>query len=137
MKLKVKYNKVYLVGYDANRSSAHRVTSREGLVKPKEIRFSGNVATEVPDTCYGVLELTEDLWHKWFDDCSMLPNMATIDIAAETLIKEPGIFYGCPLCSFHLKDRMLTNKHVQEHVNKFVTQFDFEVEETNDTIVKE
>jgi hypothetical protein len=129
LKLKAKYNSIYLVGYNECKSAAFRVSEREGVVKPREVRFTGNVSTENPEITYGVLEINDELWFKWFDGSKMLPQMSTCDKAAETLIKESGIYYGCPLCSFKTKSRDISKHHIDEHVNKFITQFTFELEE--------
>lgn len=129
LNLKAKYNKIYLVGYRDSKSASFRVTTREGASKPKEVKFFGNVSSEVPDNEFGVLELSAELWQQWFADCTMLPQMATYSSAAAVLVKEANIFYGCPLCSFHTKDKKVADKHIDEHVNKFITQFEFELEE--------
>jgi hypothetical protein len=129
MRVKAKYNSIYLVGYNASKSSGFRITDRIGVVKPKEVKFFGNVSTENPEITYGVLEINETLWKEWFGDGPFIKGMSSARSAAEIFVKEPGIYYGCPLCSFKVKDKGLAEKHISEHVNKFITQFDFEVEE--------
>lgn len=136
MKLKVSFNHIYLVGYNSNRSSEHRVTERDGTNKPKTVRFVGNYVTEFPEVTYGTLVIDEDIWKKWFDGSKFLPGMETATSAAEVLVREPGVYYGCPVCSYKTKSRKDADIHVTEHINKFITQFDFEVEETNDKTVK-
>jgi hypothetical protein len=137
LKVRAKYNSIYLVGYNDCKSAGFRITERQGVVRPKEVKFFGNIATENPEITYGVLEINENLWKQWFGDGPFIKGMNTARSTAEILVKEPGIYYGCPICSFKVKDRKLADKHIDEHVNKFISQFEFELEENNDTIVEE
>jgi hypothetical protein len=124
LKLSVKFNDIYLVGYNENKSSSHRVTERVGIVKPKEVKFFGNVATETPDVCYGVIQINEDLWQHWFSKGPFIKGMETAESAARELLKESGVYYGCPLCSFKTKDVNVNKAHIADHVSKFITQFE-------------
>lgn len=130
--MKASFPHIYLVAYDADKTSSHRVTERNGVAKAKECAFFGNVATENSDVTYGTLVIDEDLWKKWYKDGPFVKGMETAANAAQTLTHLSGIYYGCPLCSYRTKRYEESVKHIAEHVNRFITQFEFEAEETND-----
>jgi hypothetical protein len=129
MKIKASFPHIYLVGYDSDKGSSHRVTERSGPAKPKECAFFGNVGTENSEVTYGTLVIDETLWQKWYGDGPFIKGMETAANAAQTLIRLTGVYYGCPLCSFRTKKYEESAKHIDEHVNRFMTQFQIEVEE--------
>ena len=132
MKIKANFPHIYLVAYDSDKTSSHRVTERNGPAKSKECAFFGNVSTENSEITYGTLVIDEMLWKKWYDNGPFVKGMETAANAANTLMHLPGVYYGCPLCSFRTKRYDESVKHIDEHVNRFITQFDFEVEDLND-----
>jgi len=138
MKLKVSFPHIYIVAFDSQRTSSHRVTKREdGGPPPKTVVFSGNVSTENPEITYGTLVIDEAWWKQQYGKGPFMPGMETAASAAATLVKLTDIFYGCPICSYRTKKLADAEKHVNDHVNKFITQFKIDVEEEDDKTVKE
>jgi hypothetical protein len=124
------YDDIYLVGIHEEKTSEHRVTERDSVGRPGTVSFSGNYPDAANTETYGVLVINEDLWNKWFGKRQKLPNMATAEVAAETLVRDhPNIFYGCPVCTFRCKDRGEYEKHVHTHINRVISQFRIDVEE--------
>lgn len=125
MSIKLRYNKIYLVGINEERTSSHRVVGRVDGQKPECVSFSGRFPLESGEDTYGTLVLDEELW-KRFSDKELIPGMDTYEKAAATLVKLPNIYYGCPLCSFRAKDKDIAEAHIQEHLDKWISQFDIE-----------
>lgn len=125
MSIKLRYNKVYLVGINEERTSSHRVVTRTDEQKPEYVSFSGRFMLENGEDTYGTLVLDETMW-KGFAGKQLVPGMETYEGAAAMLVKLPNIYYGCPLCSFRAKDKDVAEKHIQDHLDKWISQFEIE-----------
>ena len=129
-KIVLKYRKYYLVGMNEEKSSSFRVTARDAYGKPGEISFTGRFPYGDGSENYGTLVLDEDSWTKWFGLREKLPGFKTASEAASTLVTNfSSIYYGCPLCSYKAKLREEAQKHIDEHINKYISQFEVEIVE--------
>lgn len=125
------YDSVYLVAFQDQSHSKHRVTTRgPGQQRPGVVQFSGNFPVPVGDDTYSTLVLDEAKWEKWFGGRTLVPGMTTAVEAATTMVEtNANINYGCPLCAVRGSDREKIEAHIHEHINKFVSQFRIEIEE--------
>jgi hypothetical protein len=124
------YDNIYLVGSNEERTGEHRVTEREGKERPGVLAFSGNYPMSTGDETYGTLVLNETLYTKWFGSRKRIPGMEDAATAAATLVREhSNIHYGCPVCTYRGKIREDAEAHVQEHINKNLSQYRIEIVE--------
>ena len=124
------YDSIYLVATNEEKTSNHRVTTRDGQGRPGVVMFSGNMPASTPGETYGTLVLTEELWQRWFGTRERIPSMATAEIAAQTLVSGfASIYYGCPVCCWRGKVFTEYYDHVHEHINKQISQYRIEIED--------
>jgi len=124
------YNKLYLVATNEEKSSSFRVTPRDSYGRPGEISFSGNFPLGNGVDTYSTLVLDDENWDRWFSKREKLDGFHTAAEAAETLVRNfPSISYGCPLCIYRSKNLEDARNHIDEHINKYVSQFDVTVDE--------
>lgn len=82
------------------------------------------------EATYSTLVIDDAKWDAWFGKRKKMDNMKTAEIAAETLVSQhQNIYYGCPLCTIRGKVKAEIDRHVAEHINKWLSQFRVEVEE--------
>lgn len=131
--LRAKFNKLYLVGVRNEASGEHRVAEREGKARPASIQFTISKTVGADNQPVGTLVIDEVFWKERFGGKKLLPGMGTAAEAAETLVGEANIFFGCPLCEFLTKDREEHTKHIAEHTSRLLEYLDIQlVEEPND-----
>ena len=124
------YDNIYLVAANEEKTSSHRVTTRDDKGRPGVVMFTGNFPANSAEETYGTLVLNEELWQNWFGTRNRLPSMDTAEIAAQTLVSGfTSIYYGCPLCAWRGKVYLEYQEHVHEHINKQISQYRFEIEE--------
>jgi len=124
------YDKIYLVALHEDRNSSHRVTEREGGVRPGTVSFTGHYLMPDGETSYSTLVLDEATWSSWFKGRKMLPGFEDYESAAANIVKRcVHVYYGCPLCSIRFKKYEDAKEHIHKHINKFINQFRIELEE--------
>lgn len=126
---RVTYPSIYLVALRSEKSSSFRVTTRVNGLPPKVVSFMGHHPLETTDETYGSLVIDENKWVEWYGTGPFMSGMETAAEAAETIVKHNAdIYYGCPLCTARFKEAGEARAHIQDHVNKFISQFNIEVE---------
>ena len=129
--MNLKYTKIYLVAQGMNIHSEHRVTMRQGMMKPATCQFTGARADENHEPM-GTLVLTEELWKEWygrFDRTEFILGMEDAHSAAEKLVKEnPWVHYGCPLCQMRWGPGCLeeAQEHAAEEMQRLLGMFEIE-----------
>jgi len=133
MTIRLKFNKIYLVGQGEAARTEVRVTKRSenSPLKPAVCQFVA-LGQDERGNPLGVLMLTEELWKQWYGQYKagdFMPGMKTAQEAAATMVRGiEGVFYGCPLCNFRSKNAEEMQEHLDDEADRLLKFFDVTAE---------